>query len=200
MEGDDRVPAAGVGGGEVLDQAGDLPAGGGGDVGPSAEDGLQRGGRLGVVVLVGAGQGDDEAAGDVVGQAVHVVDLRGQEQLADVGEDGVGHDAAAAVVDAVDRGRHPAGEEALDDGDELDHGVADVAVAVGVEAVGLHHEGAGADQQVAEAGPGADARVAVVGGVGDGGQPAASTCSPARKTRSWGTNTSSKMTTPVDCP
>src|SRR5438132_524221 len=51
VEGDHRVPAAGVGGGQVLHQAGDLEAGGGGDVGPSAEDRLQRGGGLGVVVL-----------------------------------------------------------------------------------------------------------------------------------------------------
>src|SRR5581483_9200485 len=95
VERDDRVPAAGVGGGQVLHQAGHLEAGGGGHAGPAAEDRLQRGGRLGVVVLVGAGQGHDQAARDVVGQAVHVVDLRGQQELADVGEDGVGHDPTA---------------------------------------------------------------------------------------------------------
>src|SRR5581483_1031628 len=100
----------GVGGGEVLHETGDGPAGVGRDVGPSAEHRLEGGGGLGVVVLVGAGQGDDEAAGDVVGQSVHVVDLRGQQELADVGEDGVGHDAAGAVIDAVDRGGHTAGE------------------------------------------------------------------------------------------
>src|SRR5437879_5924428 len=78
VKGDHRVPAARGGGGQVLHEAGDLEAGGGGDAGPPAEDGLQGGGRLGVVVLVGAGEGDDETAGDVVGQAVHVVDLGGQ--------------------------------------------------------------------------------------------------------------------------
>src|SRR5205085_2184782 len=35
---DHRVPAPGVGGRQVLDEAGDLEPGGGGDVGPSAQD------------------------------------------------------------------------------------------------------------------------------------------------------------------
>ena len=103
------------------------------------------------------------------------------------------------VLDAVDRGRDAAGEEALDDLDELDHGVADVAVALGIEAVRLDHQRAGADQQVAEAGARADAGMAVMRRVG-GGEKAASSVSPARKTRSCGTKTSSKSTTPVDWP
>src|SRR3712207_6988560 len=56
----------------------------------------------------------------------------------------------SGVLDAVDGGRDPAGVEAFGDRDELDHGVADVAVPVRVEAVRLDHEGARADQQVAE--------------------------------------------------
>src|SRR5437868_3107416 len=42
VERDHRVPATGVGGGQVLDEAGDFEAGAGRDVGPSAQDGLQR--------------------------------------------------------------------------------------------------------------------------------------------------------------
>ena len=49
--------------------------------------------RLRVVVLVGTGQRHDQPARDVVGEAVHVVDLSREQQLADVGEDGVRLDA-----------------------------------------------------------------------------------------------------------
>ncbi|MCY1226415.1 hypothetical protein D9M72_386440 [compost metagenome] len=169
MQADHAVPAALVAGRQVFDEAGRLDAllVGNGGVGAQHVGQACRG--LGVVVFVGAGQGDDQAAAHVVRDAVHVVDLRGQQQLADVAEHRVGHEDLAVVVGlAVDAGRHAAGKEALGDGDELDHLLAQVALLAGVEAVGLAHQRAGADQQVAEAGAGRDATVAVVRGVAVG--------------------------------
>ena len=103
-----------------------------------------------------------------MGDAVHVVDLRGQQQLADIGEDPVGLDAAGAVRRGVDRARDTAGIKTLDDLDELDHALAQVRRALDVEPVGLGHEHAGADQQVAEACARTDAGVPVMGRVGLG--------------------------------
>ncbi len=68
----------------------------------------------------------------------------------------------------VDRRRDAAGEEPFDDLDQVDHRVADMAVLVGIEAVRLDHQRAGADQQVAEAGTRADARMAVMRRVAGG--------------------------------
>ena len=79
---------------------------------------------------------------------------------------GSGIDGPRRVLRAIDRGGDPAGIEALDDLDELDHGVADMIVPVGIETVGLDHQGAGADQEIAEAGARADAGMAVMGRVG----------------------------------
>jgi hypothetical protein len=104
-----------------------------------------------------------------VRDAVHVVDLGGQQQLADVGEHRVGHEAVAVLVGlGVDAGGHAAGEEALGDGDELDHLLAQVGFPARIKAVGLAHQRARADQQVAKTGACADAGVAVVRGVAVG--------------------------------
>jgi len=121
------------------------------------------------VVFVGAGQRHDEAARDLVRETVHVVDLRGQQQLADVGEHRLGHEVAGQPIGArIDARRHAAGIEALDDLDELDHRLAQAGLGARVQSIGLAHRRAGADQQVAEAGARADAGVAVVRGVAVG--------------------------------
>ena len=142
------------------------------NIGPPAEHGGERGSRFGVVVLVRPGQRDDQAARDVMRQPVHVVDFRREQQLADIGEHRVRHDRAGRVFHAIDRRGDAAGEKAFGNRDEFDHGVADVAVAFGVEPVRLDHQRAGADQQIAEAGARADAGMAVVGGVGRGEEAA----------------------------
>ena len=120
------------------------------------------------MVLCGPRQGDDESTGNLVREAVHVVDLVAEQKLADVREDRFGLDVTGRVLDAVDRRRDAAGIEALDGLDQLDHGVAQVCVAPHAQAVGLDHHRAGADQQVAEAGPRTDAGMAMVGRVGLG--------------------------------
>lgn len=53
--------------------------------------------------------------------AMHVVDLGGEKQLADVGEDGIPHYRSGEVLGAVDRRCDAAGVEAFRDGDEFDH-------------------------------------------------------------------------------
>ena len=103
-----------------------------------------------------------------MGQAMHVVDLGREQQLADIGEDGIGRQRARGPRCAIDRGRDAAGVEALDDLDELDHGIADMAMAVGIEAVGLDHQSPRADQEIAEARPRPDAGMAVMGGIAGG--------------------------------
>ncbi len=166
MQADHRVPAGGVRRGEILDQTGDLAAVGGWDVRAPGQRRRDVARGRGVVVLVRPRQRDDEATGDVVGEPLHVVDLRRQEELADVGEHGFGHDVAGRVRHRVDGGGDAAGEEALDDLDQLDHGVADVRGALGADAVGFADQDAGADEEVAEPGACADAAVAVVVGIG----------------------------------
>ena len=68
----------------------------------------------------------------------------------------------ARVGVRVDAGRDAAGVEALDDLDQLDHRLAQVVLLAGIEAVRLAHQRAGADQEVAEAGARGDAGVAVM--------------------------------------
>ena len=166
MQADHRVPAALVRRGQVLDEAGRLDPLVVGDVGVRAQHVGEVGRGRRVVVFVGPRQGDDQPSGHVVGDAVHLVDLVGEEQLADVREDRVRHDDARRLVfGRVDARGDAAGIEAFDDGDELHHLFAQVRLLAGVEAVGLAHQRARADQQVAEAGPGRDARLPVVRGV-----------------------------------
>jgi len=86
-----------------------------------------------VVVLCRAREGDDEAAGDVVGEAVHVVDLVRQQEFADVGEDRVEDYRPGWFGAGVGGGGYPARVEAPHDGDQLDPGVADVGVPVRVK-------------------------------------------------------------------
>jgi hypothetical protein len=68
-----------------------------------------------------------------------------------------------------------------------------------VEAVGLGHQRAGADQQVAEAGARGDAGVAVVGGVGIGERRAVAPFA-GEEDRSQGTKTRSNRQTAVLWP
>ena len=169
VQADHRVPAALVGGGQVLDQARRLDplVVGHRRVGAQHVGELRRG--LGVVVLVGTRQRDDQAARDVVGDPVHLVDLVGQEQLADVREHRVGrHRLRHRVGARIDAGRDAARVEALDDRDQLHHLLAQVRLLAGIEAVRLAHQRAGADQEVAEAGAGGDAGVAMMGRVAVG--------------------------------
>ena len=127
---------------------------------------------LGIVVFLRARQRHDEAARDVVRHAVHVVDLGREQQFADVGEHRIRHHRAGGILRAVDRRRDTAGIEALGDGDEFDHRLADVGVTLGVETVGLDHQRAGTDQEIAEAGARADAGMAVMRRVGRGEETA----------------------------
>ncbi len=158
-------------GGQILDQAGDLEAMRRRNVGAPGKHGGERGLRCRIVVLLGSRQRHHEAAGKIMRQPVHVVDLGREQKLADVGEHHIGRDRAGRVPGAVDRGRHPAGEKAFDDLDELDHGVAHVGVALGIEPVRLDHQRGGADQKIAEPGARADAGMAVMRRIGGGQQP-----------------------------
>ena len=162
MQADHRVPAALVRRGHVLDQARGLDAlvVGHGRVGAQHVGQVSRG--LGVVVLVGPGQRDDQAARDVVGDAVHLVDLVGEQQLADVREHRIRHHRRRRVDARVHARRDAARIEALDDRDQLDHLLAQMRLLPRIEAVRLAHQRAGADQEVAEAGAGGDAGVAMV--------------------------------------
>ena len=169
VQADDRVPTALVGGGQVFDEARRLDALVVRNVGAGLQHLREFGGGGRVVVFVGAGQGDDQAARDLVGQAVHVVDLRGQQQLADVAVHRVGHEGVAVfVLRCVDAGRHTTGVEAFGDFDEFHHRLAQVALLVGVEAVGFAHQRARPNQQIAETRARRNAAVAVVGGVAVG--------------------------------
>ena len=109
-----------------------LPDAGGGDVGAPAQDGVQGGGRLGIVVLIGAGQRDHQAAGDVVRDPVHVVDLVGQQQFPDIGEHRIRNDGARRVGCGVGGRGNPAGVKPLDHGDQVDHLIPDMGVPFGV--------------------------------------------------------------------
>ena len=168
MQADDRIPAGRVGRGEILQETRHLKPAPRRDVLAAGEDGRQACLGCRVVVLLGAGQRHNETARDVVGEALHVVDLSREQEFPDVAEDTVRLDVPGPVLQAVDRSRHTTGEEALDDLDELDHGVAHVPVERGIEAVRLVHEHAGSNQQVAETGARADAAVPVMRRVGRG--------------------------------
>ena len=95
--------------------------------------------------------------------AVHVVNLRRQEQLADVGKHAIGGDHAGLIGLAVDRCRHAASVEALNDLDQINHLVAQVVRAVEVNAIGFCHQRAGADQQITKARTRRNAGMAMVG-------------------------------------
>jgi len=103
---------------------------------------------------------------------VHVVDFGGHKQLADIGEYRIGHYRAGRVLRAVDRGCDAAGIEALGDGDQLDHRLADVPVAFRIEAVGLDHERTRADQEVAETRASTDAGMPMMRRIGRGQETA----------------------------
>ncbi len=133
-----------------------------GTFGAATEHRRQRRRGFGIVILVGAGQRHDQAAGDLMGEPMHVVDLRRHEQLADIGKHRVGHDRAGRVLHAIDGGGDAAGKEAFDDLDEIDHRIADMSVTIGIEPVRLDHQRAGADQQIAETGARADAGMAMM--------------------------------------
>src|SRR5437762_2175210 len=131
VQADHRIPAALVGSGEILDQSRDLDPLLIRHVGARAEHFREPAGRRRVVVLVGARQRHDQPAGNVMGEAVHVVDLRREQQLADVREDRLGYDVTGRILLRVDRGGHAAGVEALDDLDQLDHRLPEVWRLVG---------------------------------------------------------------------
>ena len=101
-------------------------------------------------------------------EPMHVVNLGRQQKFSDVGEHGVRHHRAAGVFQRIDGRRHAAGEKPFDDLDEIDHRIADMAVAVGIETIGLDHQRAGADQQIAEACARADTGMAMVRGIAGG--------------------------------
>ena len=163
VQADQRIPAALVARGQVLDEARRLDPLVVRHGGIGAQHVGELRARLRIVVLVGPGERHHEAAAHVVRDAVHVVDLRGQQQLADVGEHRVGHEGAAVRVGlAVHAGRDAARIEALGDLDQFHHLLAQVRLAPRVEAVGLAHQRAGADQQVAEARARGDAGLPVV--------------------------------------
>ena len=118
------------------------------------------------MIFIRPGQGHDQPARHLVRNAMHVVDLRGQQQLADVGEDRFRHPRPAGVLNAIDRRRHAAGKEAFYQLDQLGHAVSQMGDGIHIETVGLGHERTGTDQQVSETSARADAAVSVVVGVG----------------------------------
>ena len=93
-------------------------------------------------------------------EPVQVVDLRGEQKLFDIGKDRVRQMDARRVGLAVDRGRHAAGMETLDDLDQVDHRLSHAVRAVEIEAVRLRHQGACANQQIAKSGARRDAGMA----------------------------------------
>ena len=120
-----------------------------------------------MLIFIRARQGDDQAAADVMRDAVHVIDFGGQEQLADVAEHRVGHEGFAVFVHlAVDAGGHAAGKETLGDGDELDHLLAQVGLLAGIKPIGFAHQRACANQQITKTCARAYAGVAVMRGIG----------------------------------
>ena len=172
MQRDRAHPARLARDGQVLDKARHLQALRRRNVLPAHQHRGKRGSGFRVVILVRPRQRHDQAAADVVRQLVHLVDLRRQQQLADIAEHRVRHVAAAGVAGAVDRGGDAAGEEPLDDLYQFHQRIPHMGVAVHVQAVRLHHHRAGADQQVAEAGTRANAAVPVVRRVAGGQETA----------------------------
>ena len=76
------------------------------------------------MVFVGAGQGHNQASRNLVRKTVHVIDLGGQQQLADVGENRLRHEGAAVrILRAIHAGRHTTRIEAFGYLDELHHGL-----------------------------------------------------------------------------
>ena len=118
------------------------------------------------MVFLGPWQSHDQPARNLVGNAMHVVNLRRQQQLADVGENRLRHPGAAGVLNAVHRRRHTTGKKTFHQFDELSHAVAQVGNGIHVETIGLGHERTCTDQQVPETGACTDAAVSVMVGVG----------------------------------
>ena len=87
----------------------------------------------------------------MVREPVHVVDLRGEKQLAHVRKHGIRYGNTRPVDMTVGGRRHAAREEPFDDLDQLDHRLLQVARAIQVDAVGLGHQRSGTDEQVPEA-------------------------------------------------
>ena len=166
VQADDAVPPALVAGGQVFNEASCFDALLVGHIRVGAQHFGQLGAGLRVMVFIRPGQGDDQPAADVVGDAVHIVNFGGQQQLADVGKHRVGHEGLAVLVGfAVNAGGHTASEKALGDGDQLDHLLAQVAFFAGVKTIGLAHQRPRAYEQVPEAGACAYAGVAMVSGI-----------------------------------
>ena len=118
MQTDHAVPAALVAGRQVFNEPRGFNALFVGHVRIGAQHLRQFRAGLGVVVFIGAGQGDDQSATHIVGNAVHVVDLGGQQQLADIGKHRVGHESLAVHIRlAVHAGGHAAGIKTFGDGD-----------------------------------------------------------------------------------
>ena len=166
MQADDRIPASLIRGRQVFDEACDFNAlvVRHGRVG--TQDFGQRRRSGWVVVFVRPGQADDEAARDFVRQAVHVVNLRRQQQLADVGKHRLRHEVACQfVLGTVHAGGDTAGVKTFNDFDELHHRFTQAGCGAWLETVGFGHERARADQQITKAGARRNAAVAMVRGV-----------------------------------
>ncbi len=77
-----------------------------------------------IVVFVRSRQRYDQSPGHVVRQAVHVVDLRREQQLADIGEDPIGLERTRRILKPIDGRGDAAGVKAFNDLDQLDEVVA----------------------------------------------------------------------------
>ena len=92
------------------------------------------------MVLIRPGQRDDEPARHFVGYAVHVVYLRGQQQLADIGKHRLGHPGAAGILYTINRGSDATGKETLNQFDEFGHAVTQVRHVIHIETVSFSHQ------------------------------------------------------------
>ena len=106
-----------MGGRQVLDKPGHFETLCGGNIRSPTEDGGQRCGGFWIVILIGAGQGDNQATGHIVRQLVHVINLGGEQQLADIGKDRVRHRHPCGILHAVNRSSHATGKKTFRDGD-----------------------------------------------------------------------------------
>ena len=162
VQADHRVPARLVGRGQIFDETRYLDALFVRDVRSRRQYLGEATRRRGIVVFVGTWQRHDHAAGHMVRESMHVIDLRRHQQLADVREHGIRRHRTAGLLRAIHRCCHPARIETLDDLDQVDHGIAHPVRALEIDAVGFGHQRAGPDEEITEARTRRDARLSML--------------------------------------
>ena len=91
MERDHRIPTALVGCGQIFHEARDFQALFRGHIRTPRQHGGKRCCGFRIVILIGARECHDQSARDIMGQPMHVINLRGQQQFSDIAEDRIGH-------------------------------------------------------------------------------------------------------------